>query len=988
MLLSYRIGLWSEPPRDWGERVAGERAALLLERLDAVDASIALRELYPSGRPVWLSPSRARAAIGAAVATGRLALFRRVPPRMSVALVRREDAAPQEPAPVASVETWWEARVVDELGEPVEGLPVSLSVGGAVVVATDGDGRARRVTAPRPSAGAELADLEAARRALEPRWNAIRAGQWLTPAPRRTFVALSSDPSTSVALHPERPHTLVLQPWVLRADLDGFLFDTSKSFLLPPAVEDRPGLDAPIKRLRQWMAGSPTAHALVVGHTDMTGDPWYNDPLSLERAEAFIAYLEGDVAHWLAWYGADRPWEKRWGAHEDHAMLGAVARSLGLPTDAPQVQAYQSARGLEVDGFLGPDTRAALVADYMALQPAELGLPSALTAHGCGESFPRTEPSAAGVEGVPVEGDDASQRRVEIFLFAGELGVQPPAPGPISAAGSPEYPEWVRRARSVHALSVTRVHTMALRCCDAGHDPIPRAHLYLDDAVLEADEGGVVLVPFREGQPVREIRWGDGGPIYQALLHCAFDADDAGVHRKLHNLGFESVEAFQLRFGRTVTGAPSDVAADVHRWHDHGPPPMDDASASLVSMDADLEGAGTPEVSPTEGGEPSRGTVVPAAGDALVVGVASRDTLPSQPLPKSEVTCEVRRVGSSASETHIAKLQDTSSGGVVFRFEGVSGDYDVRVRRTRASGVAEYAERFGVSIQSPQTDVTLLLEPVPTGKFGPGGQRWGWDERTDKSEPWMSIQQGESDTATLTLEPLHSHAHVHLRVSGSTIALAETEASGQSTTLHIDGLSKGKSHIEAVHDGKVIAKLGVFVAPLVEKTVMIRMVHDTKFQATNIDTAKVTALINKTFAQGIARFTVTRLPPVTCAYDLNDDFRLDCNDWPTDEMLVVFAAAGDSSFDHNLFLMKWPDPLISGPGAGMMDFNQRYGFSFHLGDRSEDAEQRLIGAVHELGHGAFGLDHASGLGEPENLMYNFGRTDTKLYLAQWESMHP
>ncbi|MEO2090271.1 MAG: cation-transporting P-type ATPase, partial [Gemmataceae bacterium] len=40
------------------------------------------------------------------------------------------------------------------------------------------------------------------------------------------------------------------------------------------------------------------------------------------------------------------------------------------------------------------------------------------------------------------------------------------------------------------------------------------------------------------------------------------------------------------------------------------------------------------------------------------------------------------------------------------------------------------------------------------------------------------------------------------------------------------------------------------------------------------------------FDQGIARFTVTRLPPVTCAYDLNDDFRLDCNDWPTDEMLV------------------------------------------------------------------------------------------------------
>ena len=44
------------------------------------------------------------------------------------------------------------SRFVVVIGSGVGGSGSSTVVGGAVVVATDGDGRARRVTAPRPSA--------------------------------------------------------------------------------------------------------------------------------------------------------------------------------------------------------------------------------------------------------------------------------------------------------------------------------------------------------------------------------------------------------------------------------------------------------------------------------------------------------------------------------------------------------------------------------------------------------------------------------------------------------------------------------------------------------------------------------------------------------------------------------------------------------------------------------------------------------------------
>lgn len=991
--LRYRIADASAQRWHHEERIDPAVAIRLMERLRHdrdVDVRGALATLYPGGRPGWLTDGALWEVLRAALGDGRLTLLRRWRPRASAHVEPRPGADVSSSGTQSqTTETWWETRLVDELGQPLEGVAVSIDVGGPLEVPSDGDGRSRRVTSPRNAGGAEVRDLETARQILASRWNDVRPGTWLGTAPRHTQIAFGPAPRTSVALSPERTHTLVFQPWVLKAELDGFLFDTNKSFLLPAAVESAPGRTSPIARLREWMSPYPSAHALITGHTDATGDPWYNDPLSLERAETFLAYLEADVDAWLAWYATSKPDEKRWGPHEDHQMLEACARHLALPSDQPSVYAYQTARGLDVDGVIGPQTRRSLVTDYMDLQPGHLALPGALEAHGCGESFPRTHKlNVAGLEAVPVTGDDAIQRRVEMFLFAGELGVQPPPQGSVSPADSPEYPEWTRRARAVRGFSVQRTHTLALRCCDAEHQPIARARLYLEDAVLEADDDGVVHVPFHEGEPERTIGWGEDAPTYTGVLHFTFEADDHGVRRKLRNLGFASVEAFQVRFERPITGTTADVAEDVHRWHDHGPPPERGGTENLVSHGASEPHQ--PEVSPTPGGAPARSTVVPEAGDALVVGVAARDTLPNQPLPLAEASCEVRRVGSSTAEAHTVKTRDSASGGVVFRYEGVSGSYDIRVRRTRGGTAVGYAERFGVAVASPQTEVTLLLEPVPTSaKFVEGGHKWGWDEKTDRDEPWMSIQQGKSDTAILELDPVHSHRYVHLRVKGSTISLKEKMATGSTTTLHIDGLSKGRSHVEAVHDGKVIAKLGVFVAPLVKKSVMLRMVHDSKFKAVDISTTDFRTTLEKTFRQGIVEFSVTRLGPVTCPYDLDGDFMLDCTAWPTDEMKVIFKAAGDKGYDHNLFVMKYPHPLIGGPGGGMMDMNQRYGFSFFIGGTEEsddDREQRVLTAVHEIGHGAFGLVHNKI--EPENIMYEFARQGTLTDVGQWEQMHP
>ncbi len=443
-----------EPCRRDGTDASGEMdlRSLLFGALRAGRWVELARLVFPQGAPPWLRSDQLVVALVHAVERGALRVSRVPVPRRVLAASSANPASERgggatTPEPAAR-ETWFELRLVDELGEPIEGVSLRMQPGG--VVPTDGAG-AGRVTVPEaPQGGGAVAAIAELRGVVAPRWDLVRPGPWLEDAPRQSFVPLVGEPQTSVALSPERSHTHVIQPWVVRAHLDGLVFDTNKCFLLPDAVHRAQG-DAPMDRLRTWLDAHPDTTALVVGHTDPSGDPSYNDPLSVERAETFIAFLTRDVAHWTAFY--DHPaYEKRWGVHEDRAMLQALAERWGFP-EFGRTQAFQAWAGVTVDGVIGPQTRGALVQSYMDLQDTSTALPASLLAHGCGESFPKMEkPDRPGVEGLVGDPDAQDQRRVEVFLFSAETGPQPPPTGQVSPQGSLEYPEWVRRARRTRDL--------------------------------------------------------------------------------------------------------------------------------------------------------------------------------------------------------------------------------------------------------------------------------------------------------------------------------------------------------------------------------------------------------------------------------------------------------------------------------------------------------------------------------------------------------
>ncbi len=266
-----------------------------------------------------------------------------------------------------------------------------------------------------------------------------------------------------------------------RLRLVGFFFDLDKCFLLPTAV---PGL----KRLTKQYKAHPEAHLLVVGHTDTSGRDAYNLTLSLERADAVAAYLTDDASKWQAFFGADKPEEKRWGTLEVQYMLSVLPEDgppffAGEPNgekDAATTQAikdYQKKSDLAVDGIAGPDTQAALIRDYMALDGTTLPDGTSLTTHGCGENFP--------IDDTGDDVQDPDNRRVEIFFFDGPI--EPPPPGKTSARGSTEYPRWLAQVEETVDVGTGGVTGDVLRLrIHADPDQV----IHIDDQFRLFDDDG------------------------------------------------------------------------------------------------------------------------------------------------------------------------------------------------------------------------------------------------------------------------------------------------------------------------------------------------------------------------------------------------------------------------------------------------------------------------------------------------------------------
>jgi len=238
-------------------------------------------------------------------------------------------------------------------------------------------------------------------------------------------------------------HTVELPVYAYRGRLTGMFFDTAKSFLLPSAMNG-------IQGLVDYFLDHPGSTVLVVGHTDTVGDATYNLQLSEERAAAIVDFLLENAAGWMAWFGAGKSQEKRWGSREVQHMLTVLppgaAESFyeGPPSgvdDPPTKSAvkefqiwsnHNRGTSLPETGAQNDATRKEIVRAYMAIDGTSLPAGTPVEKHGCGlfhNEVPRG-PNA----------DEPKNRRAEVFLFVGP--VEPPAQK-CRAPGCAEYPQWV-----------------------------------------------------------------------------------------------------------------------------------------------------------------------------------------------------------------------------------------------------------------------------------------------------------------------------------------------------------------------------------------------------------------------------------------------------------------------------------------------------------------------------------------------------------------
>ncbi len=369
-----------------------------------------------------------------------------------------------------------------------------------------------------------------------------------------------------------RSQNVQLPPRVVRGRATCMHFDTDKAFLLPPSV---PG----VRNIVAFFRERPASTMLVNGHTDGVGDAAYNVQLSNERAAAVTAYLVERVDSWLAWYSSPIA-SKRWSYTEDQHMLATVLDPDGLPYYAAEItgandaatqdaaRRFQTDRSLTVDGQLGPETRRALVTQYMQLTGTSLPSGTPIIEHGCGKYHPVDATTAA----------DQGNRRVEIFLFDG--GVDPAPQNPCPSPGCTQYAQWLGLTSDTRDLcDGPPATTGVIRICliDADHHPrrgvdytlVVGGQTYTgttgdDGLIAHAVPSGIADGQLTYDDYTRQV----------AIQQLGEPRQSTGAQLRLRNLGFVgatadmprlAIERFQQRNELPISGELDDTTAQTLR---------------------------------------------------------------------------------------------------------------------------------------------------------------------------------------------------------------------------------------------------------------------------------------------------------------------------------------------------------------------------------------------------------------------------------------
>ena len=412
--------------------------------------------------------------------------------------------------------TWFSLRIVDEVGDALDGLEVKYEVLGEQRDAkTNAAGVAKIDTLSTGFARAAIRDLRAVRAKLRERWKEAREER-IAEGGKIVVREIGEEVTEPIGLECEAPTTLVIKPHFRCHEVRGAHFDFGRSFVKRDAIQDLAGI-------AEELSVDDGRKGMIFGHTDLSGEAPLNKELSERRAKAVYALLTHDADAWEALFSgtADgKHWQEKWDVEEAQHMLNA----LGVTDDEGEALDEDGVRGertkqaihrfqagdypdkpgeqkaLAQSDYLGKAGRKELFLAYAKritrhpIDKVKLERVNGAASMGCGEYNP-----------LSASAKDAESRRVVVFVFDVAATPQglPCALRSVGACkgqlrGENEPPKDEKRPYRCKVYERVSRNCTCHGGADLSHDLIVRIPVTLREAqdmphvfVLEADDGTI-----------------------------------------------------------------------------------------------------------------------------------------------------------------------------------------------------------------------------------------------------------------------------------------------------------------------------------------------------------------------------------------------------------------------------------------------------------------------------------------------------------------
>lgn len=344
-------------------------------------------------------------------------------------LERPPSKVPRPPQPVEDKTTFFEVRLVDEVGQAISGLPVTFQLtSGPSDVTTNAAGVALLEGVTATSATVTVTKLDTLTEILKPRWQRPRKPS--STKPSNSFeVVFEGEPLRKFPITAALPHTVIIKPYFKCHEVPGAHFEFGRSFVRREGI-------LRLAQIAQALSADDGRKAMIFGHTDLAGSIGLNKELSERRAKAIYALFVHDADAWEELFSGSADgalWKEKWDVLEAQHMLNTlgVLDDQGQPLkesgvrDASTQQAIRRFRlgdypnkpaeqvELSPDSVLGQDGRRELFLAYakrVSRKPIERARFSSIGGSpfmGCGEFNP-----------LSLSAQDQESRRAVVFVFA------------------------------------------------------------------------------------------------------------------------------------------------------------------------------------------------------------------------------------------------------------------------------------------------------------------------------------------------------------------------------------------------------------------------------------------------------------------------------------------------------------------------------------------------------------------------------------------